>query len=106
MLLDIYILLIVLGTIFMAFSFFRKDIAFFAFISFVFFISAGISSYKIEQTFCNISSGTWSCHTEEYSLNPIAYLWIGLGMIMLVYGVVMAFWSTGEELEKGLRGRE
>jgi len=103
MLIEIYILLIILGITFMILSFFRKDITVFAFLSFLFFISTGISSFNVEKSYCETNSTvSFMCHKESHNTNPLSFLWMGLGLAMLVYAIIMAFWKGGEELQEAL----
>ena len=88
-------------------AFFRNkyiDASLFSFISFVFLITLALSSYNIEQNYCsvgytsfgNVTTPTWSCYTKISSNGSLSYLYLGLGLLMFIFGIIFAFTETAE----------
>lgn len=106
MIIELYFLILVCAFVFMGLSLMgnqAQDVMF-AFVSFVLFTVAIFPSYKIEKTHCDFpyDNATIVCDAGEYEEKWISYLWSGFALFMLVYGIIMAFWVSGEELQNQL----
>ncbi|MHA1874038.1 MAG: hypothetical protein ACTSVB_07980 [Candidatus Heimdallarchaeaceae archaeon] len=86
----------------MILSFLRKDIIISFFIASIFMFILALASFNIEKVTCSYDT-SWSCYEYSTNLSSIGYLWSGLGIITLFYGLFMAISDVGEDLSKEIK---
>jgi hypothetical protein len=92
----------------MILSIFKKDFLIFGYISAGLFFFLALASFKIELNYCDFpyTNSTMECATKNIMEDSISYLYVGLGLIMLVYSIVMTFWGWGEQLSPDQKQQE
>ena len=103
--LEIYLFLWSIGIIFSILSLCLKAKRvglLFPFLSAFFFFFAGINSYSIEKTFCELNTAdSWTCYTVLKIDPGMGWLGVGLGMVMLIFAIVNAVTIPAEMIERG-----
>jgi len=101
MLIELWILFSILSFIFMILSIWRKDFLIFGYLSAVLFFFLALASFNIEINHCDFpyTNSTMECDSKVIMEDSVSYLYVGLGLIMLIYSIVMTFWGWGEQLE-------
>lgn len=94
----IYIFIAIFGISLMMISFFKSDILIFKWLSVIIFFMLGASSFNINRDFCEYTSSGWSCYVQQYRMVNLAYLWFGLGAIMLVYAFLATIYQPAQNV--------
>lgn len=98
MLLEIYIFLAGIGISCMFLSLTTKNVIL-PFIACIFLLVVGLATFNIEKVTCDYEGG-WSCHEYSTGFSSIGYLFMGLGIVMLIYGFFMTFLNLTEDVSK------
>jgi len=97
---EIYIFLCATAILIMLISFFKPDILIFKWIAVILFVALGAASFNLNRIYCEYTSSGWECYVHQYMAVNLAYLWFGLGAVMLVYAIISIIWATGMEVAK------
>lgn len=96
----IYILFCCFGVLMMLVSFLKSDVIIFKWITVILFFLLGVSSFNINTLFCELTSSGWDCFVHQYTATNLAYLWFGLGAVMLVYAIYSSIYQPLQEVAK------
>lgn len=97
---EIYIFLCLTSVVTMFISFFKPDVLIFKFIALILFITLGAASFNLNRIFCEYTSSGWDCFVHQYTATNLAYLWFGLGAVMLIYAVMSSIIQPFQEIAK------
>jgi len=103
---EIYIFFCTFGVLMLLISFLKSDVIIFKWLTVMIFLMLGASSFNINRDFCEYTSSGWDCYIQQYSMINVAYLWYGLGTMMLIYAFYYSVVQPAKEIkDKGERLR-
>lgn len=95
---EIYIFFSISGIVLMLISFFKTDVLIIKWITVIIFLMLGVTSFNLNRIFCEYTSSGWNCFVHQYRATNLAYLWFGLGAVMLIYAFITSVMQPAKEI--------